>query len=142
PDSAASRATNRQHTVLYIEDNVANVKLIEHVFAHRPDIHIVPTMQGRIGLELAQQERPALILLDLHLPDIDGDEVLQHLRRHPNTADLPVIVLSADATDHQIERLLELGATVYLTKPIDVQELLRAVDEFIATPENSNAPTA
>ncbi|MDQ1467650.1 MAG: hypothetical protein QOH10_2065, partial [Actinomycetota bacterium] len=128
----AAGAADHQHTVLYIEDNVANVKLIEHVFAHRPDIHIVPTMQGRMGLELAQRDRPALVLLDLHLPDIDGDEVLRNLRRHPNTVDVPVIVLSADATEHQIQRLLELGATAYLTKPINVQEFLQVVDEYIA----------
>jgi len=120
-----------RHTVLYIEDNLANVKLIEHVFASRGDIDLVAAMQGSIGLELARQEPPALVLLDLHLSDIDGRDVLRQLRSEAATADLPVVVLSADATERQIERLLAEGATAYVTKPIDLGEFLRVVDELL-----------
>jgi CheY-like chemotaxis protein len=118
--------------VLSIEDNLANVKLIERVFAHRQDIKIVPAIQGRVGLDLARQLHPALILLDVHLPDIGGEVVLDQLRRDPTTAHIPVVVVSADATAHQIERLLAAGAFRYLTKPIDVQELLDLVDQLVA----------
>ena len=132
PAEAAAPDAPRQ-TVLYIEDNLANVKLIEHVFASRGDVHVVSAMQGQLGLDLARRDRPALVLLDLHLPDIDGHEVLQALRSDPATAALPVVVLSADATDRQIERLLADGATAYVTKPIDVAEFLRIVDELLPT---------
>jgi signal transduction histidine kinase/CheY-like chemotaxis protein len=127
----AARAEAARHTVLYIEDNLANVKLIEHVFASRGDIDLVPAMQGSMGLDLARREPPALVLLDLHLTDMDGRDVLRQLRAEPETADLPVIVLSADATDRQIERLLAEGATAYVTKPIDLEEFLSRVDELL-----------
>lgn len=120
-----------RHTILYIEDNLANIKLIEHIFATRGNIDLVPAMQGRLGLDLARRDQPALVLLDLHLPDIDGDNVLRALRADPSTAELPVVVLSADATERQIERLLADGATAYITKPIDVTEFLRTIDELL-----------
>jgi CheY-like chemotaxis protein/anti-sigma regulatory factor (Ser/Thr protein kinase) len=127
-----------RHTVLYIEDNLANVKLIEHVFASRGDIDLVAAMQGRMGLDLARREPPALVLLDLHLTDMDGRDVLHQLRAEPATADLPVIVLSADATERQIERLLADGATAYVTKPIDLGEFLARVDELL--PKTPSTP--
>jgi CheY-like chemotaxis protein/anti-sigma regulatory factor (Ser/Thr protein kinase) len=127
----ASAADAPHHTVLYIEDNLANVKLIEHVFAGRGDVDVVAAMQGRLGLDLARRDRPALVLLDLHLPDVDGGEVLRAMRADPATAALPIVVLSADATDRQIERLLADGATAYVTKPIDVAEFLRIVDGLL-----------
>jgi signal transduction histidine kinase/ActR/RegA family two-component response regulator len=117
--------------VLYIEDNLANVKLIEHVFAVRGDVDVVPAMQGRLGLDLARRDKPDLVLLDLHLLDMDGGDVLLELRADPATASLPVVVLSADATDRQIGRLLADGATVYVTKPIDVADFLRIVNELL-----------
>jgi signal transduction histidine kinase/ActR/RegA family two-component response regulator len=135
PESLAAVSAgprDNAHVVLSIEDNLANVKLIERVFAHRQDIKIVPAIQGRLGIELARQVQPALVLLDVHLPDISGDVVLEALRRDPATAHIPVVVLSADATQHQIERLLAAGAFRYLTKPIDVQDLLSIVDELVA----------
>jgi signal transduction histidine kinase/ActR/RegA family two-component response regulator len=122
-----------RHKVLYIEDNLANVKLIEHVFASRGDIDLVPAMQGRMGLDLARREPPALVLLDLHLTDMDGRDVLRELRADPATTAGPVIVLSADATERQIERLLAEGATAYVTKPIDLGDFLSAVDDLLPT---------
>jgi CheY-like chemotaxis protein len=88
-------------------------------------------MQGRLGLELATEHQPALILLDLHLPDIPGDQVLQELRSNSATASIPVVVVSADATLGQQQRLLSAGALAYLTKPYEVQELLRIIDEAL-----------
>jgi signal transduction histidine kinase/CheY-like chemotaxis protein len=121
------------HTVLYVEDNLANVKLIEHVLDYRPDIHLITAMQGRLGIDLAHQHLPELILLDLHLPDIGGETVLAELRAHSDTVTTPIIVLTADATERQHARLMAAGATAYLTKPIDVRELLDLVDRHLTT---------
>jgi PAS domain S-box-containing protein len=115
-------------TVLHIEDNITNVALVERVAALRPGTTLLTALQGSIGLDLARQHLPDLILLDLHLPDIDGREVLRRLRADPATASIPVVVVTADATAGQRTRLLREGARGYLTKPIDVRELLEALD--------------
>jgi signal transduction histidine kinase/CheY-like chemotaxis protein/CHASE3 domain sensor protein len=117
--------------ILYIEDNIENVRLMEHVLSYRPRIHLLFAMQGRMGLDLAIQHTPDLIFLDLHLPDLAGDVVLQQLRAHPSTRDTPIIVVSADATPGQIRRLKEIGATEYLTKPLDVAKFLRILDDYV-----------
>jgi signal transduction histidine kinase/CheY-like chemotaxis protein len=124
--------TDTRHTLLYIEDNLANVKLIEHVLKHRPEINLVTAMQGRLGIEIALQHLPEIVLLDLHLPDIGGEQVLAELRADPLTATTPIIVLTADATERQHARLLAAGATAYVTKPIDVRQLLELVDDNLA----------
>ncbi|MDQ1479832.1 MAG: hypothetical protein QOI44_693 [Actinomycetota bacterium] len=128
----AVAATGPKYTLLYIEDNVANLKLIEHILDDRPDIHLITAMQGRLGIELALQHGPELILLDIHLPDIGGETVLAELRATPETATTPIVVLTADATERQNARLLAAGATAYLTKPIDVGQLLEIVEEQLA----------
>jgi CheY-like chemotaxis protein len=117
--------------VLHIEDNLSNVKLVERILAQRADVEVVAAMHGRLGLELAHEHHPVLILLDLHLPDMHGDQVLQRLRDDPITASIPVVMVSADATPGQIQRLLAAGATAYLTKPIDVRDLLHILDEAL-----------
>ena len=126
-----SPGSTSRHPVLYIEDNLANLLLVQRVLKDRDDVEIIPAMQGRLGIDLARQHRPALILLDLHLPDMPGDEILQRLREDPETAAIPVVIISADATQGQIQRLLAAGARDYLTKPFDVHELLRMVDEAV-----------
>jgi PAS domain S-box-containing protein len=118
-------------TVLYIEDNLSNLTLVETIFQRRPDIKLLVAMQGRLGLTLARDHRPDLILLDLNLPDIPGDEVLRHLQDIPEMRKTPVIMISADATPGQIERLLAAGAHSYLTKPLNVRQFLEAVDEVL-----------
>ena len=130
PEVVATTDERRQ-TLLYIEDNLANLKLVQRVVARRNDIDIIPAMQGRVGLDFATEHQPALILLDLHLPDIPGDQVLQNLRANPATAQIPVVVVSADATLGQQQRLLTAGASAYLTKPYEVEELLRTIDEAL-----------
>lgn len=128
-----------RHKILYIEDNIANVRLVERVFQRRDDVDVIAAMQGRLGVALAREHRPALILLDLHMPDINGDEVLRQLREDPATATTPVVIVSADATAGQIERLLAEGATGYLTKPLDLQELLTVFNSAIDATEASLA---
>jgi len=118
-------------TVLHIEDNLANVQLVERVLAQRPELTVMPAMQGRMGIDLARRHHPVLILLDLNLVDLPGAEVLQILRSHPDTADIPVVIVSADAMPRQVQRLLSSGAMAYLTKPIDIHRLLKLVDEAV-----------
>jgi signal transduction histidine kinase len=126
------RSYDGERSLLYIEDTVANVRLVEEILSSRPSIRLLPAGMGSLGLELATEHRPDLVLLDLHLPDIDGDEILARLRADERTKDIPVVILSADATDRTPGPLLEAGAQAYLTKPIGVRELLEVVDTYIA----------
>jgi PAS domain S-box-containing protein len=116
-------------TVLYIEDNLSNLNLIEQMFEERPEIELISAMLGTLGLQLARQHRPDVILLDLHLPDVAGWEVLRQLKADAATRDIPVIVISADATARQVERLMKGGATTYLTKPLDVAEFFHVFEK-------------
>jgi CheY-like chemotaxis protein len=125
---AAGNGSSAAGSVLYIEDNLANVKLIERILVDRPGVRLLTAMQGRIGLELARRHRPDLVLLDLHLPDLPGQDVLHQLLTTPETSEIPVAIISADATNGQVGRLLSAGATAYLAKPLDVAELLAVVD--------------
>jgi PAS domain S-box-containing protein len=118
-------------TVLYIEDNLPNLELVEQIFARSASVNLVAAMQGRLGVELAIQHRPDLVLLDLHLPDMSGMDVLRAVQADPRTRDIPVVIISADATPGQIDRLLAAGARTYLTKPLDVQRFLAVVGEFL-----------
>lgn len=118
-------------TVLYIEDNPANLKLLEQILVYRPEVKLIAAMQGRLGLDLAREHQPDLILLDLDLPDLPGIQVLLMLRADPRTQAIPVVVISADATPHQIERLLASGARAYLTKPMDVQQFLETLNKIL-----------
>src|SRR2546426_6558450 len=124
-------------TVLYIEDNLSNLRLLERILMRRPDVRLLSAMQGARGLELARDHRPGLILLDLHLPDLPGNEVLARLLADPETRGIPVVILSADATPGQIRRLLDQGARDYLTKPLDVKQLLALVDDALVGVEAS-----
>lgn len=121
----------RTYSVLCIEDNPSSLRLLEVILQDRPEITRYTAMQGSIGLEMARQHEPDLILLDLDLPDIHGQEVLTRLRRSAVTRDIPVVVISADATPIQVERLLAAGASAYLTKPLDVDRTLQILDELL-----------
>jgi signal transduction histidine kinase/CheY-like chemotaxis protein len=115
--------------ILCIEDNPSNLELIEQIFARRPGTDLFTAAQGNLGCELAQRHAPDLILLDVNLPDAPGEQVLERLRADVRTRDIPVIVLSADATKSQVERMMGCGAQAYLAKPIDVRALLATVEE-------------
>jgi signal transduction histidine kinase/ActR/RegA family two-component response regulator len=117
--------------VLLVEDNLANLKLIRALLADRPHVELLPAMTGRLGLELARDHRPDLILLDQHLPDLTGTEVLCRLKAHPDSREIPVVVVSADATPGQIRRMRELGAADYLTKPLDITRFLQVLDGLL-----------
>jgi CheY-like chemotaxis protein len=140
PDAAeapiASRepAAGAQRRVLYIEDNLPNLELMQQLMTRWANVALLSAMQGRLGLDLAAQHQPDLILLDVHLPDLSGHEVLQLLQDDARTRDIPVVVVSADATDRQIQQFLSAGARAYITKPFDVRRLLAMVEEFLTAP--------
>ena len=115
--------------MLYIEDNLANLRVMERFMRDRSE-HLEVAMQAGLGIELARELRPAVILLDLHLPDMHGSEALAALKADPHTAPIPVIVVSADATEGTIRRLYELGVHTYLTKPPDLAQLAALLDEL------------
>jgi CheY-like chemotaxis protein len=127
----AIREYAEERTVLYIEDTVTNVRLVEEILRRRPSVRLDAAMLGELGLELARERSPDLILLDLHLPDLGGEQVLARLRADTVTREIPVVVLSADATARQREPLLAAGALDYLTKPIEVRALLAVIDRVL-----------
>ena len=116
--------------VLYVEDDDVNFTLVERILELRPGLQLMHADEGRLGLEMAQAYQPKLILLDLNLPDMQGADVLRALQRDPSTANIPVVILSANATPSQIERLLTAGAKNYLTKPFNIDPFLAVIDEF------------
>ncbi len=126
-------------TVLYIEDNPSNIRLMEHIFADWTHARLLVAMQGRIGLELAREHNPDVVLLDLHLPDIPGNEVLAEMKADEQLQGIPVIVISADATQDRVKALLAAGAMKYITKPLQVKELIEALDEVLRMKERANA---
>ncbi len=120
-----------EQTVLYVEDNLANVELVEHLLSRWPHTRLIPAMQGQMGIDLARQHRPDLIVLDLDLPDLPGEEVLRQLKAGPRTRDIPVIVASAYATPEHTQQLKAAGAIGYFTRPFDITKLLAAVGEVL-----------
>jgi len=120
-------------SVLSIDDNPANLEVIARFLRGRPNARLLSVASGRAGLECAIRDRPDVILLDLHLPDLQGDQVLNELKADPATAAIPVIVLSADASRGVIHRLLAAGAFAYLTKPIELADLGELLDTCAAT---------
>jgi hypothetical protein len=131
PDELSGGTTLR---VLHIEDNLANLELVEQVLTRSGVVELLAAMSGSLGIELARQHRPHLILLDLHLPDMSGTDLLDAMQGDPRTADIPVVVVTADATPSQIQRLRDIGVAAYLTKPIDIRELLRVVETMSLRP--------
>ena len=118
-------------SILYIEDNASNVVLMERLLARRPGVRLKHAHDGRSGLELLKGAKPNLVILDLHLSDMPGEEVLRRIWSDPSTRKLPVAVLSADATGRSERRLRAGGAIAYLTKPFDIAEVLRLIDEVV-----------
>jgi signal transduction histidine kinase/CheY-like chemotaxis protein len=133
------RRHDEPRCVLCIEDTLTSVLLIRGALEHRPSVRLLSAGHGQIGLELAREHRPDLILLDLHLPDVPGEDVLERLKLDEATKGIPVVVLSADAKRDR-EPLLAAGASAYLTKPVALRRLLEVVDRFLY--EQEEAPAA
>jgi signal transduction histidine kinase/ActR/RegA family two-component response regulator len=138
-DIATADAAPTQHpatagNVLYIDDTEENLRLIESVLSDlRPGLVLRTATNGLAGSVLAETQRPDVLLLDLNLPDLAGEEVLRRLRARPETGNVPVIILSADSTSRNINRLLEAGADAYLTKPVNVPQFLDVLDRLLVT---------
>jgi len=132
PTRSALPAGTPKRTVLYVEDNSANLELVEQLIARRPDLHLLSAIDGEIGIELARAWRPEMILMDINLPGIGGYEALTSLRLDPVTAHIPIIALSANAMPRDVQRGLEAGFFSYLTKPIKVNEFMEALDTALA----------
>ena len=137
---AAIAAAQVQHgaplrTLLYVEDNPANLKLVEQLIARRPDMRLLSARDGNLGIQLARANQPEVILMDINLPGISGIEALKILREDPATAHIPVVALSANAMPRDIEKGLQAGFFRYLTKPIKVNEFMDTLEvalEFAA----------
>jgi len=125
-------------TLLYVEDNPANLKLIEQLIARRPDIRLLSARDGNTGIQLARANQPALILMDINLPGISGIEALKILREDPATKHIPVIALSANAMPRDIERGLQAGFFRYLTKPIKIHEFMDTLEAALIFGEQEN----
>ena len=121
----------RHRIVHYIEDNETNAVVMEGILAQRPQVRLRVSSAGLEGLAAVRAQPPSLILLDMHLPDIDGLQLLRLLKDDLNTASIPVVAVSADAVNSRIQAALDIGAEYYLTKPVNVAELLRIVDELL-----------
>jgi CheY-like chemotaxis protein len=118
-------------TVLHVEDNPANLELVAQLLAQRPQHRLLAASHGALGLEFARAHLPAVILMDINLPDISGREILRILQADPATAHIPVIALSANAMPDEIQSGLQAGFFRYVTKPIRVQEFFHTLDEAL-----------
>ncbi|RQS02406.1 response regulator, partial [Burkholderia sp. Bp8998] len=116
----------------YIEDNPANLKLVEQLIARHADLRMLGAVTGQLGVELARRVHPRVILMDINLPDISGVEALDMLRTYPETADIPVVALSSNAMAHDIEQGMNAGFFRYLTKPIKIDPFMHALADAIA----------
>jgi CheY-like chemotaxis protein len=116
------------HTLLYVEDNPANMQLVQQIIQRHPDIQLLTAVTGNSGVELARSALPEVILMDINLPDLNGFEALKILRSTPSTAHIPVIAISANAMPSDIDKGLKAGFFRYITKPIKVDEFIEALD--------------
>ena len=127
-EQPAMPADSRSRTLLYVEDNLPNLKLVEQIIARRPDLRLLTATDGKRGIELARVNQPEVILMDINMPGMTGLEAMQILRRDPSTAHIPIIALSANAMPHDIAKGLEAGFFNYVTKPMRVDEFMEALD--------------
>jgi PAS domain S-box-containing protein len=126
-----SSAEYHRRRVHYVEDNETNIEVMRGILAQRPQVELSVSITGLDGLAAVRQRLPDLILLDMHLPDISGMELLRHLKGDRRTAGIPIVIVSADALAHQIDAAFEAGASHYLTKPVNVNELLGVLDDLL-----------
>jgi signal transduction histidine kinase/ActR/RegA family two-component response regulator len=129
----------RLRTLLYVEDNPANLTLVEQLIARRSDIRLLTAVNGTLGIEIARASQPEVILMDINLPGISGIEALKILREDPATAHIPVVALSANAMQRDTKKGMEAGFFYYLTKPIKVNEFMDALDGALEFAEKNSA---
>jgi len=139
---AEGQSGARVRTILYVEDNPANLKLVEQLIARRPDLRLISATTGNIGVELARANLPELILMDINLPDISGFEAMNILHEDPLTAHIPVVALSANAMQYDIEKGMKAGFFRYLTKPIKVNEFMDILNTALEPQHDNSELTA
>lgn len=125
-------------TILYVEDNPANLELVEQLIARRPELRLLSAADGNLGIEFARVYQPAVILMDINLPGISGLDAMKILRADPTTAHIPIIALSANAVPHDIEKALQAGFFDYLTKPIKVTRFMDTLDVALKASGHAN----
>jgi CheY-like chemotaxis protein len=125
----------RLRTVLYVEDNPANMSLVQQLIARRPDLRLLTALDATLGIELARSELPEMILMDINLHGISGIEALKILLADPVTAHIPVVALSANAMPREIKKGLDAGFVRYLTKPIKIAEFMDVLDAILHPPK-------
>ena len=138
PQAALPRAS-QHHTLLYVEDNPANMKLVEKIIERYPTLNLLTAINGRNGIEIAMSALPDVILLDINLPGISGFETLKILRGMPSTARIPALGISANAMPSDIKKGQEAGFLRYLTKPIKVDEFMAALNEALELSERNKS---
>jgi signal transduction histidine kinase/CheY-like chemotaxis protein len=132
--------TSEKRRVLYIEDDAANAHLMAQLFAEEPRLELMTTMYGKLGLEMARQHRPDLVLLDVNLPDLHGTELMKRLRSDETTRAIPVIAVSADASEEQRTRMTALGVSRYLTKPLALDTVMKTIWDVFDEPLPGHRP--
>ena len=141
PKSSEIKAQSNKQIILYVEDNPANLNLVRHLFRRRAEIELLAAPDAKLGIELAKAHKPDLILMDINLPGMDGTTAMKYLRQSPDTQDIPVIAVSANALPRDIKQGLMAGFVDYLTKPLDVAEFHRVVSEVLNNKE-ARQPTS
>jgi len=131
----------RMRILLYVEDNPANLKLVEKLVARRPDLLLLTAVTGHHGIKLARTAQPEMILMDINLPDLSGIEVLKILHEDPATAHIPIVAISANAMTSDIEKGLAAGFFRYLTKPIKVDEFMDTLNVALEFADNREPST-
>ena len=127
--------------MLYVEDNPANLELVEQLIARRPDLRLLSAATGDLGVEYAKAYLPNVILMDINLPGMSGIQAMRILHANPTTAHIPIVALSANAVPRDIEKGLAAGFFNYITKPIKVSEFMEALDAALAlSPLESSMP--
>lgn len=130
-DPLDEETLKRTYTLLYIEDNPSNLEVVKQILNQHRNIKFLSAPNGKLGLELAQNHNPDVILLDIHLPDMNGKEIFEKLKVNNKTSAIPVIALSADAMESDIKEALNLGFCSYITKPIDVSLFIETIDKVL-----------
>lgn len=125
-------SADKKVKILYVEDNIPNMELVKDIFSDYSNIQLLHTPNGKAGVECAKINQPDLILLDINLPEMDGFEVLKHLKNYPHTKNIPIIALSANAMQKDVDRAIKAGFDRYITKPINIASFKNSIDDFLS----------
>jgi CheY-like chemotaxis protein len=127
----------RKWTLLYIEDNAANLMLLERIFKTRPDFNMLSAHRAQLGIDLARTHQPDLILMDINMPEMNGLTAMKKLQGFPETRDIPILAVTANAMDSDIQKGMEAGFKTYITKPVDIKKLFIEIDRFLKSEDSA-----